>query len=89
MIGKNSMKHHYLKKKIFTLKYINMKDIVDADYTHAKRICKDFEIKNLGENHDLYVQSNTLLLTDVFQNFRIMCLKIYKLDPARFFRLWD
>ena len=89
MIGKNSMKHHYLKKKIFTLKYINMKDIVDADYTHAKRICKDFEIKNLGENHDLYVQSNTLLLTDEFQNFRIMCLKIYKLDPARFFHLWD
>ena len=66
-----------------------MKDIVDADYTHAKRICKDFEIKNLGENHDLYVQSNTLLLTDEFQNFRIMCLKIYKLDPARFFHLWD
>ena len=43
-----------------------MKDIVDADYTYAKRICKDFEIKNLGENHDLYVQSNALLLADVF-----------------------
>ena len=66
MIGKNSMKHHYLKKKSFTPKYINMKDIVDADYTYAKRICKDFEIKNLAESHDVYVQSNALLLTDVF-----------------------
>ena len=41
---------------------------------------KDFEIKY----HDLYVQSNTLLLADVFENFRNMCLKIYKLDPVKF-----
>ena len=39
-----------------------MEDITDADYVHAKRVCKDFEIKNLGEYHDLHVQSNTLLL---------------------------
>ena len=39
-----------------------MEDITDADYAHAKRVCKDFEIKNLGEYHDLYVQGNTLLL---------------------------
>ena len=47
-------------------------------------VCKDFEIKNSGEYHDLYVQSNTLLLTDVFENFRNMCLKICKLDPGNF-----
>ena len=58
-----------------------MEDITD---THAKRVCKDFEIKNLGECHDLYIQSNVLLLTDVFENFRNMCLKIYALDPAGF-----
>ena len=46
-----------------------MQDITDADYTNAERVCKDFEIKNLGEYHDLYVQSNTLLLADVFNNF--------------------
>ena len=46
-----------------------MNDITDADYTHAKRVCKDFEIKNLGEYQDLYVQSDTLLLVDVFENF--------------------
>ena len=61
-----------------------MEDITDADYAHRKRVCKDFEIKNLGEYHDLYVQSNTFLLADVFKNFRNMCLEIYELDPAKF-----
>ena len=60
-----------------------MEDITDADYAHAKRVCKDFEIKSLGEYHDLYVQSNTLLLADVFENFRNMCINIYELDPAK------
>ena len=41
---------------------LNMEDITDADYVHEKRVCKDFEIINLGEYHDLYVQSDTLLL---------------------------
>ena len=53
-----------------------MEDITDVDYAHTKKVCEDFEIKKLGEYHDLYVQSNTLLLTDVFQNFRNMCLEI-------------
>ena len=35
---------------------LNMEDITDADYAHAKRVCKDFEIKDLGEYHDLYIQ---------------------------------
>ena len=64
--------------------HINMKDITDADYAHAKRVCKNFEIKNLGGYHDLYLQSNTLLLVDVFENCRNMCLEIYELDPAKF-----
>ena len=51
-----------------------MEDITAADYAHAKRVCKDFEIKNLGKDNDLYVQSDTLLLADVFNNFRNMCL---------------
>ena len=50
-----------------------------------KRVCKDFEIKNLGEYQDFYAQSNTLLSADVFEKFRNMCLKIYELDPAKFF----
>ena len=53
--------------------HLNIKDI----------LWKEFEIKNLGEHHNLYVQSNALLLADVFENFRNMCLEIYELDPAK------
>ena len=61
---------------------VNMENITDADYMQAKRVCEDFEIENLGEYHDLYLKSNTLLLADV--NFRNICLKIYHLDPIKF-----
>ena len=64
--------------------HLNMEDVTDTDYAHAKIVCKDFEIKNLGEYHDLYVQRDTLLLADVSKNFRNVCLKIYELDPAEF-----
>ena len=50
-----------------------MEDITNADYLHAKRVCKHFEKKNLEEYHDLYVQSDTLYLADVFENCRNMC----------------
>ena len=49
-----------------------MEDITDSDYVHAKRVFKDFEIKNLGEYHDFYVQSDTLLLTVYLRTFRIL-----------------
>ena len=61
-----------------------MEDITNADYAHAKRVFKDFEIENLGEIHDFYVRSNTFLLADVSENFQNICLEIYELDPARF-----
>ena len=50
-------------------------------------VFKKFKLKNLGEYHDLYVQSDTLLFADVFQNFRNMCIKVYELDPAHFLSL--
>ena len=56
--------------------HLNMKDFTNTDYAHAKSVCKDFEIKNLGEYLDLYVQSYTLSLADVFKNFRNTCHKI-------------
>ena len=64
--------------------HLNMEDIADADYADAKRVCKEFEIKGLGEYHDLYVQSDTVMLADVLENFRNMCLEIYELDSAKF-----
>ena len=56
--------------------HLNTEDVSDADYAHTKRVYKDFEIKNLGEHHDLHVQSDTSLLVDVFENFRNMYLEI-------------
>ena len=49
-----------------------------------KKCLKEFDIKNLGEYHDLYVEGNTLMLADVFEIFPNVCLKIYKLGPACF-----
>ena len=61
---------------------LNMKDITDVHYRHAKRVFKSLKI--LGDYHGLYVQSYTLLLADVFENFRNICIKVYELDPAHF-----
>ena len=61
-----------------------MEDITNADYAHAKVVSKDFKIKHIGEYHDLYVESYTLLLVDIFEKFINMCLKIYELDPSKF-----
>ena len=63
---------------------LNLEDISNEDYAHAAKVWDVFEIKNLGEYHDLYVQNDTLLLADVYENFRDMCLNIYELDPAYF-----
>ena len=61
-----------------------MEDITDIDYMHANKVFKEFKLKNLGEYHDLYVQSDIFLFADVFENFRNMCIKVYELDPAHF-----
>ena len=63
---------------------LNLDGISDADYEHVKKVWEAFEIKNLGEYHDLYVQCDTFLLSDVFENFRNKCIEIYELDPAHF-----
>ena len=63
---------------------LNIKSIDDIDYRHGNKMFKRFKLKNLGEYHDLYVQSDTLLLANVFENFRNTCLKVYELDPAHF-----
>ena len=54
---------------------LNMEDITDTNDMHVKRVCKDFEINNLGGYHDFYLKSDTLLFADIFQNFREISLK--------------
>ena len=66
---------------------LNMENIDDIHYRHGNNVFKRFKLKNLGEYHDLYVQSDTLLLVHVFENFRNTCLKVYELDPAHFLSL--
>ena len=48
-----------------------MENIIDADYKHVEGVWEGFTIQNLGDNH--YLQSETLLLTDVFESFRSKC----------------
>ena len=61
-----------------------MKDINDSDIPYAKRVFTGSEIKYFGIYHDFYIQSDTLLLADVFGNFRNMGLELYGLDPAKY-----
>ena len=63
--------------------HLKTEAIADADY-EEKRVCKDVEITNLREYHDLFLQSNTLLLGDTFENFLNMCHEIFELYLAKF-----
>ena len=54
------------------------------EYNHAKKLWDLFKIDNMGEYHDLYVRADTAQLSDVFENFRYLCLEIYGLDPTYF-----
>ena len=64
-----------------------MEEISEIDYRHAEKVFNKFNIKILGEYHDLYVQSDTLLLADVCNSFRDLCINTYRLDPAYFLSL--
>ena len=63
---------------------LNMEGITDIDYRHANRVFKMFKNKHLGDYRDLYVQNDTLLLADVFENFRNKYIEICELCPVHF-----
>ena len=64
---------------------LNDQDITNDEYNHARKVWKTFNIKTMGEYHDLYLKSDVLLLADVFKNFRKTCMQYYKLDPCHYF----
>ena len=64
---------------------LNDQHITDDEYDHANKVWNTFMIKTMGEYHDLYLVSDVLLLTDVFENFRKTCTQYYKLDPCHYF----
>ena len=72
---------------------LNDEGISQEDYQHAQNVWQEFEIKSMRDYHDLYLESDVLLLADVFENFRNVCLKNYKLDPAWYYTspglTWD
>ena len=64
---------------------LNMSGVSDQDYEHARRVWSQFGINNLGEYHDLYLCMDVILLANVFESFRKVCLDNYGLDPAHFY----
>lgn len=61
------------------------KTVSDQDYLHAQWVWDVFNIQNLGQYHDLYMETDVHLLADVFENFRDLCLNMYGLDAAPFY----
>ena len=72
---------------------LNNEHITNEQYNHAQNVWKCFDLKTMGDYHDLYLKSDILLLADVFENFRVTCLQYYKLDPCHYFTspglAWD
>ena len=63
---------------------LTLEDITDKDYNHAQKVFEEY-CTDMGDYHDLYVQTDTLLLADVFEKFREKCIEIYGLDPSYFY----
>ena len=74
-------------EKIYS--HLNVEKITDADFMDDERVCKSFEIKKLGEYHDLFVQSDTLLLADAFESFRNISWNIWTWSWKISFGSWS
>ena len=59
--------------------------MLQIDYEHAINVWNKFNMKTFGDYHDIYLKSDVLLLADIFENFRDLCLSYYKLDPVHYY----
>ena len=87
MDGWNKFNEKIIPGKELFYSNLTLENISETDYAHANNVFKKFCINNLGENHDLYVRSDTLLLADIFESFRQSYFKNYEFDPAHFVSL--
>ena len=71
------------KDEFFSI--LNDQHIANREYDHERNVWETFNLKNMGEYHDLYIKSDVLLLADVFESFRKTCLQYYELDPCHYF----
>ena len=70
------------KKQFYSI--LNGQHVTNGEYDYARKVWKTFDIKPMGEYHDLYLKSDVLSLADVFETFRKTCLQYYKLDPCHY-----
>ena len=86
-------KKQSLPKKTSFFSRLKQEKVSEKDFEHAQKVWREFELKNMGEYHDLYLKTDVLLLADVMENFRKLCEENYELDPAHFFTVpgmaWD
>ena len=80
--AKFAERHLPARKDFYSL--LTDEEISESDYAHAQKVWETFGIENMGQYHDLYLKSDIVLLADIFENFREICLDIYGLDPAHY-----
>ncbi|VDI48620.1 Hypothetical predicted protein [Mytilus galloprovincialis] len=85
MDGPAKLEETYLPPKEAFYSTLSGEDISDEDYTHAQKVWEAFECKTLRDYHDLYLETDVLLLSDIFENFRDICQTHYGLDPANYY----
>ena len=72
-----------LPPKEYFCSELTLEDIIDKDYPHTQKVLNEY-CTDMGDYHDLYAQTDTYLLADIFENFRDKCIEIYGLDPSYF-----